>query len=567
MTASVNAQSLSDITQIASNPPRFPRNPSQFPRKSLTLYIARVPGSRDIILTTLKPLLKNVTAQDVVNSLYYLHVKPERDGELSKEKSVDIVSEADPMILQSKPLKIPSTSPEASSGSVGPDITQIPRRSQSIKRKPVGGSVSTPTQPHRQPLDLRNRSSSTSIARKPLPGAKNNNCGIPAFIPQPDSLFSHSPQTRHDNRKPQIEICEKSKDTFSIAIIRRDPLSGAQWNVGVISGHPVAEKGHGGRHFFHLAKKPEYDISISLTTPGYLSFRHEIPLVKEIKNQSSDSHLQTSQCSSLSFNRKLFMEGCSFWSRASGQRRRAISDLPDRQKSLDCFAPNDRNNQTYDDIKYQEKGYVIISPWGGRCKFLTESGGRSLRCHHTLPSSVSTGPFDAQKRSVTVSELRFNLPSSALTYSLASQGTNVHPEESHESKFSHSWNKKNRSKINAPPLCVRPSSSPIYHRPSINEQPLLDSQSTVFTTLDRRDKCETEMRENNRECFEIYSYSSQEGIDYNSLDLSIGREKAGGGNRGKRAKLGKLVIHDEGLKMLDLIVSANMAIWWSVWES
>jgi hypothetical protein len=53
--------------------------------------------------------------------------------------------------------------------------------------------------------------------------------------------------------------------------------------------------------------------------------------------------------------------------------------------------------------------------------------------------------------------------------------------------------------------------------------------------------------------------------DDERLDLSIGQEKAGGGNRGKRAKLGKLIIHDEGFKMLDLVVSANMGVWWSVW--
>jgi hypothetical protein len=51
------------------------------------------------------------------------------------------------------------------------------------------------------------------------------------------------------------------------------------------------------------------------------------------------------------------------------------------------------------------------------------------------------------------------------------------------------------------------------------------------------------------------------------LDLSIGQERAGGGNRGKRAKLGKLIIYDEGFKMLDLIVAANMGVWWSVWGS
>jgi hypothetical protein len=51
-----------------------------------------------------------------------------------------------------------------------------------------------------------------------------------------------------------------------------------------------------------------------------------------------------------------------------------------------------------------------------------------------------------------------------------------------------------------------------------------------------------------------------------ALGLSLGRERAGGGNRGARAKLGKLIIHDEGLKMLDLVVAANVGVWWVAWE-
>jgi len=50
-----------------------------------------------------------------------------------------------------------------------------------------------------------------------------------------------------------------------------------------------------------------------------------------------------------------------------------------------------------------------------------------------------------------------------------------------------------------------------------------------------------------------------------SIDLSLGREYAGGGPKGKQAKLGKLIIHDEGLKMLDLVVGANVGVWWTTW--
>jgi len=50
------------------------------------------------------------------------------------------------------------------------------------------------------------------------------------------------------------------------------------------------------------------------------------------------------------------------------------------------------------------------------------------------------------------------------------------------------------------------------------------------------------------------------------LDLSLGQEFAGGGFGGKQAKLGKLIIEDEGLKMMDLLVAANIALWWRAYE-
>jgi hypothetical protein len=35
---------------------------------------------------------------------------------------------------------------------------------------------------------------------------------------------------------------------------------------------------------------------------------------------------------------------------------------------------------------------------------------------------------------------------------------------------------------------------------------------------------------------------------------------------GKQIKLGKLIVEFEGLKMLDLVVAANMALWWRAYE-
>jgi len=50
------------------------------------------------------------------------------------------------------------------------------------------------------------------------------------------------------------------------------------------------------------------------------------------------------------------------------------------------------------------------------------------------------------------------------------------------------------------------------------------------------------------------------------LDLSLGQEFAGGGFGGKQAKLGKIILEDEGLKMLDLLVATNIGLWWRAYE-
>lgn len=42
----VEARSLSSITAVASNPPAYPRNPTQKKLDPLVLYIVRVPGSK-----------------------------------------------------------------------------------------------------------------------------------------------------------------------------------------------------------------------------------------------------------------------------------------------------------------------------------------------------------------------------------------------------------------------------------------------------------------------------------------------------------------------------------------
>ena len=55
-------------------------------------------------------------------------------------------------------------------------------------------------------------------------------------------------------------------------------------------------------------------------------------------------------------------------------------------------------------------------------------------------------------------------------------------------------------------------------------------------------------------------------ISTTRLDLSLGLELAGGGFAGRNAKMGKLIIEGEGMKMLDLLIAANLSLWWKAYE-
>ena len=150
------------------------------------------------------------------------------------------------------------------------------------------------------------------------------------------------------------------------------------------------------------------------------------------------------------------------------------------------------------------------SLWGGRCEFSSGFAGRSLRCKHTLRPSV---------KPENVSELRFNLPSS--------------PALGPSSK--------------RPPLLGTGSSS----RRSLIFSGHKGSQSSSSVSTEISEMSNGPVRLEDR---------------MGRLDLSLGQERAGGGFGGKQAKLGKLIIEPAGLKMLDLVVAANVAVWWRVYD-
>ncbi|KAF7586458.1 hypothetical protein BBP40_008891 [Aspergillus hancockii] len=121
----VEARSLSSITAVASNPPAYPRNPTQKKHDPLVLYIVRVPGSKDVFLSPLKPPTKaSVSAEAINASLYYLHVSTPEDDVLLQEYEQEREEEAK--------LRRETLGDEAD---VPPEFAKMNK----VRRKPVPG--------------------------------------------------------------------------------------------------------------------------------------------------------------------------------------------------------------------------------------------------------------------------------------------------------------------------------------------------------------------------------------------------------------------------------------------
>lgn len=512
----------------------------------------------DIILTTLKPLLKNVTAEDVAASLYYLHLNTAEDARLLEAETssspVESINHAE-KALPRKPL------PESARSSL--DISRYnvfpsdePNPGQP-KRKPVAAGSNLPARQlsERRPLGPRSLLSEASVTRKALPGTENR---------PPLRQYGPSQGTRSSiDVARNLKIQNSSKDLaklFSITLIRRDPASGAQWNVGTISGHALEDTVSG------RTKKPYFDMSIQLTNPGYNRFsaKQTSTLSADMGSASRDQSA-LAPFSALSFDRTLRMGG-----RPTAQHSRSRSDIsikddptiysrdsldPGLAVPIDTFLPSGQSSAT---------GYTFLSPWQGQCQFTTSVSGRSLKCKHHLPAPISADSSSMSTAAAVVTELRFNLPSNVFGSAQSPDSKKRGGMEARRfsiPKFGNIKEKLNAYK-NRPENTTQldSTSCAAMNLNDGEQQPHLPPRPSLVSTSRRSH----DDRRSWQQSPESRSGTSEDEDD--RLDLSIGREKAGGGNRGKRAKLGKLIIHDEGFKMLDLVVAANMSVWWSVWE-
>ncbi|KAI7343224.1 hypothetical protein KC354_g15790 [Hortaea werneckii] len=511
----IEAGSLSTITALASNPPQHLGIPVRSIGSPLVLYIARVPGSRDVFLTPLKPRDKVVTAEDVQSSLYFVHVNEDFDDQVlqqpPKPSSVNTNASDLPYSEESavsrKPVLPPR--PEPPTTPPYPAHEQAPAHAslnqpklQQVPRKPVNPNNAY------YGSDFLEKPTSPVTTRRPLPTPPeeqpshlspndDNNMRFSRHsgdFDDPNPYFRRYSEDANARRKESFHV--PKLEAGSLTLIRRDPASGEQWNVASIHDPPVQEVSSSALLYPSSAirtKRGGVPLYLDITSPGYLQFINEGRPVSRTSTSTGSS--DTEPAPDGTFRRRLYMPGSRYGEHGYGHGRHGSDDSGiDMRRTMRKGQPTETQdgNPKWD---RRGRGYSFKSPWEGQCEFTTGATGKSLKCRQTC----------GQQGAVDMSELRFNLPTST---------KNMHQQSSEKraSVFSrHSRIMSSKDGENDP-------------TPSV----IINDDGTV--------------------------------------DLTLGQEKAGGGFGGKQAKLGKLIVSQEGMKMLDLLVAANVGLWWRAYE-
>ena len=560
----------------------------------------------------MKPQQKVVTAQDVQSSLYYLHMASPSDYELLQHENPVEESSSTQAVPKEEALIARKPLPQNGNHKQNalPNLPYLPtvRNQSSMDNSSAGNQMSKqPSDDEVARLDHRNPDLPPRLLVRKLLGPRSMNQSLhsgenttlqnapqrqnldmrrwseqptgkpPRLPPRPDSMYdagNRALSSRGRERSPTKNSVEEQRDTkseaisanhcwqwekswetkrasearaemaevtsawqtneeiirdascsnrgASLSLIRR--YNGEQWNVAKI------EELHQGLTSLGPAE-PSFGTLVEILTSGYSKFvdknkssdcrkMPEAPIGRggrgaDAGGEDKDGNVAFQRYLRLSKNARRPDTGRTPGGTDFGfHSQRMRPSFESRKQSSDSFQAFDSEQTAC--APASSKGYVIESPWNGVCEFSTGVAGRSIKCKHAYSS---TNPaFGPGLFSATASELRFNLPSSKVfgTPAAKSPGLDSIQYNKRSSLFLRSHIRRTSSF----------ETDPLYQ----NENPGLQLQSE-----DR-------------------------------LDLSLGQEHAGGGFGGKQAKLGKLIVEAEGLQMLDLVVAANMALWWKVYE-
>lgn len=348
-----------------------------------------------------------VTAEDIQSSLYFVHVEQPED--------VHFVAQSD--------FREPDYSEQRHTS---PHRVPVP----AVQRKAVPGAPGAPpglaAAPTRKPVP------STLAPISNFESRQNASAGAyqqrPAML-GPDYSPRHSydsSQYRQENERPAAFPRRSSERPqpagTSLTLIRRDPASGAQWNVARIEDPPVVEVVSSTQNDPTIKKRTGAPMYIEVSNPGYSKFLHsnatEKPVISSRTNNIPVQSYQTgnpshprrpepstsnqSTASDNTFRRRLWMEGSQYTSGGFGHRKNGSYDYstgrPDSRGSYSGQSEKTsmdlrpqpspsflaRDDQTYSTIQVSDRqssfrGYVFTSPWNGRCEFITGAGGGSLK--------------------------------------------------------------------------------------------------------------------------------------------------------------------------------------------
>lgn len=430
----------------------------------------------------------------------------------------------------------------------------------------------------------------------------------------PGQSQSQSPSRQsHDSRSPD------PSSGFHITLIRRDPTHGTQWNVATISTSRLDEGGIDidistpGYNRFIAKDEPLSlnNLGLNIQTEGAAApslaaiqaLQESAGLLMNANNAGNNNpQPEPEPPGPRRFRRKLSV------SRPYQDDARGSLDQPGGVRaSVDSMGPGSlQMSKTQALSKLKSGYYTFTSPWNGTCTFSTSVNGRSLKCKHMIPMPVPPGGAmeNPPNPAVTVAEIRFNTPfqpghlhhqpnpyhlspfalsqtstfptdvlDPALSSTTPNAGSNnplptTNPTSKRASfaallkqnaltnrprSHSHTSN-PSTAPAPAPALAPMPATTSTSTHPAVNttinlgpglgnltRKPSTNSTSSATTTAPA---------------------PAPAHDDPDRLDFTLARERAGGGMRGKSAKLGKLVVEDEGIKMLDLVVAACMGVWW-----
>ncbi|KAF2807857.1 uncharacterized protein BDZ99DRAFT_489426 [Mytilinidion resinicola] len=594
--AAIEARSLSNLTALASQPPRYPRNPTHERHEPLVLYIARVPGSRDVFLTPMKPMEKVVTAEDVQSCLYYLHIDQPEDAELLDDpvENQETGTEAPPPPPVHRKAVAPSNS-HYNNNLLTPQQSPYPPSTNSphvMQRKPLSTSPLAP----RTVIDNRHESIQSNY---PRPDARDDYRGrsadqtgshngeqLPILPPRrpseqhplpPRPPYPVDPSLRNDPYRssqenyppafrepfPSRPIAQNSygaqvspahntlgplsasperPDTpnffgASLTLIRRDPSSSSQWNVARIEDPPIVEVSSSSLNNPAVTQKsrragaPMY---IEINNIGYSKFLNTsegLPSAvvgdngvsaKTLKDLANNMSAKSDNVPSETvFKRRLWMEGARHNDKSFGHRR-----LNSYDSSTGLDVPRKSSEGRYDER-------------------LSADYNRPPAPFQRRDDQAYATVQIPEKRSSSFRGYAFTSPwNGRCEFSTGGTGRSL--------KCKHIMSGGHQGAASSFPIAANvselrfnlPSTSLLPSTPKGDDGS--SKRSSFFRPRHGRHK------------------SLQD--DMSKLDLSLGQEQAGGGFGGKQAKLGKLIIEDEGLKMMDLLVAANMALYWRVYE-